>query len=301
MKQFLALSRTTHGVLDMATPAFCALLCLGSFPRLPVLLLSLLTAFAGYTAIYALNDLVGIRGDREKFRGAEINPGYSVEASALRYPMAQNVLSLRSGLLWTASWFIVAAVGSYFLNPVIVFILLAAAGLEIIYCLLIKVTYLRTLVSGVVKTCGPIAAVFAVVSRPSPYWLLLLFCWLFCWEVGGQNIPADWNDIVEDRRIQAKTVPIRFGLKKAGLIVVTATALTVATSILLPLISPAQLGLPFILISCLLGFLLLIRPGIRLYLSTEGRLAARLFDNASYYPLSQLVLLSVFLVAFGHF
>src|SRR3990172_7705513 len=116
MKRFFALSRTTHGVLDLATPAFCALLWLGNFPHWTVILLSLFTAFAGYTAIYALNDLMGVKVDREKFSGSEINAGYSVEASEQRYPLAQNILSYRSGLLWMATWLILALIGSYLLN-----------------------------------------------------------------------------------------------------------------------------------------------------------------------------------------
>jgi len=296
MKRFFALSRTTHGILDLATPAFCALLWLGSFPQLTVILLSLFTAFAGYTAIYALNDLVGVKVDREKFTGSEINTGYSVEASEQRYPLAQNLLSFRSGLLWMGTWFILALIGSYLLNPVIVFILLAAAVLETIYCLLLKVTYLRTLVSGMVKAGGPIAAVFAVDANPSPYFLLLLFGWLFFWEIGGQNVPADWNDTVEDRRVHAKTIPIRFGVEKAGLIVIITLSLTVIASCFLPLVSPANLGLPYVLASLIVGYVFLLQPGFQLYKFKEGRYAGRLFDKASYYPVVQLALISVFLV-----
>src|SRR5512135_59019 len=105
MKRFFALSRTTHGVLDIAAPAFCALLWLGGFPEFPTIALSLFTAFAAYTAVYALNDLVGVAFDREKFAGSGINAGYSVEASAERYPLAQNLLSMRSGVLWAGAWF----------------------------------------------------------------------------------------------------------------------------------------------------------------------------------------------------
>ena len=295
MKRFFALSRTTHGILDLATPAFCALLWLGGFPQLTVILLSLFTAFAGYTAVYALNDLVGVKDDREKFADNGINPGYSVEASEQRYPLARNLLSLKNGWLWAGTWFILALIGSYLLNPVIVFILLTAAILEIIYCLLLKVTYLRTLVSGVVKTSGPIAAVFVVDSNPSPYFLLLLFIWLFLWEIGGQNIPADWNDTVEDRRVNAKTIPIRFGVEKVGFIVMAGLTLTVIASGFLPLISPANLGLPYILTSLLVGYVFLLKPGFQLYKFKEGRYAARLFDKASHYPLAQLVLITIFL------
>jgi 4-hydroxybenzoate polyprenyltransferase len=296
MKRFFALSRTTHGILDIATPSFCVLLWLGDFPQWQVILLSLLTAFAAYTAIYALNDLVGIAGDREKFIGG-INAGYSVEASDLRYPLAQNVLSNRDGLLWFAGWFALALIGSYILNPAIVIILVAAAILEVVYCLLFKVTYLRTLVSGLVKSSGPIAAVFAVDHTPTSYLLILIFAWVFFWEIGGQNVPADWNDTVEDRRVNGKTIPLLFGFEKAGLIVMTALVLTVIMSGFLPLISPANLGTVYVLASWLIGYILLLKPGLELYKLKAGGQAARLFDKASYYPLSQLLLISIFLVA----
>src|SRR5512136_1515502 len=126
MKRFFALSRTTHGILDIATPGFCAVLWLGAFPEWPIILLSLFTAFAAYTATYALNDLVGIAGDREKFSGG-INAGYSVEASDLRYPLAQSALGLRAGWTWFAVWFVLTVIGSYLLNPVIVLIFVAAS------------------------------------------------------------------------------------------------------------------------------------------------------------------------------
>jgi 4-hydroxybenzoate polyprenyltransferase len=299
MSRFFALSRTTHGVLDMAAPAFCALLWLGGFPRWQTILLSLATGFAAYTAIYALNDLMGMRNDRQKFAGSGIKPGFSVEASPQRHPLAQNVLSVRSGLLWAGSWFAAALVGSYLLNPVIDLVLLAAAALEVVYCLLLKITWLRTILGGLVKTSGPIAAVLVLDPRPSPYFLWLLFAWVFFWEIGGQNIPSDWNDTVEDGRVNAKTIPIRFGTRTAGIIIVGALALTVVASGFLPLISPARLGLLYVLASLLLGYFLLLRPSYRLYRFKDGGLARRLFDTASYYPLAQFALISMFLLADG--
>jgi 4-hydroxybenzoate polyprenyltransferase len=295
MKRFFALSRTTHGILDLATPGFCALLWLGHFPQWQTILFSLLTAFAAYTAMYALNDLVGITVDREKFAGG-INAGYSVEASEMRYPLAQNILGYREALLWFAVWFALALVGSYLLNPVIDIILVIAAILEVVYCLLLKVTYLRTLVSGLVKSSGPIAAVFVVDRNPSPYLLLPILAWVFFWEIGGQNVPADWNDTVEDMRVDAKTIPVQFGGKKAGLIVIISLALTVITSLFLPLVSPAKLGMLYLLASAAAGAILLLLPAYRLYLRQEGRQAAALFDKASYYPLAQLAIISLFVI-----
>ena len=53
------------------------------------------------------------------------------------------------------------------------------------------------------------------------------------------------------------------------------------------------LGWPYLVASFLAGCVLLMRPGIRLYRLQEGRAAARLFDQASYYPLAQLAIISI--------
>lgn len=296
MKRFFALSRTTHGVLDLATPGFVALLWLGEFPSIWTIALSLFTAFAAYTAIYALNDLVGIVVDKEKFAGG-INAGYSVEASDLRYPLAQNALSYRSGALWFSGWFVLALIGSYMLNPFIVVILIAAAILEVIYCLLLKVTYLRTFVSGLVKSSGPIAAIYVVDPAPAIPLVLLVLAWVFFWEIGGQNVPADWNDTVEDKRVHAKTIPLQLGTQTAGLIVLLTLGLTIIVSLLLPRVSPLSLNWLYLLLSGLAGVLLLLKPGYELFKrQNEGRFAAKLFDNASYYPLAQLTIITLFVL-----
>ena len=66
LKLFWALSRTPHGLLDMCTPAFGALLWLGHFPSLTIIVFGLITTFAGYTAVYALNYVIDYRVDKEK-------------------------------------------------------------------------------------------------------------------------------------------------------------------------------------------------------------------------------------------
>lgn len=296
MRSFLALSRSTHGVLDIAMPGFAALLWLGHFPRWPVLLVALLTALAGYTALYALNDIIGVKVDREKFAGSGPNAGYSVEASDLRYPIAQGKLSLGKGIAWFTAWYVIALVGAWWLNPLLVFVVLAAPVLETVYCLLFKVSWWRVLVSGVVKALGPVAAVLAVVPRPDPALLGLMVAWLMAWEIGGQNIPADWNDVEEDRRVGARTIPLVFGPKIAGTVVLIALLATLALGWFLPLMSPLALGLRFQLGMLAIGVVLLLAPGFQLFRSHEGRRAAKLFDRASLYPLALLALVTVFVL-----
>ena len=169
VKLFLALSRTPHGLLDLATPALAALLWLGGLPPLGVIALGLLTVFAGYTAVYALNDVVDYRVDQAKLEAAGDGPkaGY-LDALFMRHPMAQGQVSFGEGLLWTAAWAAMALAGAYRLNPVCAYIFLAGCLLEAVYCRLLRVSHLRTLVSGLVKTLGGVAAVFAVDPHPAP-------------------------------------------------------------------------------------------------------------------------------------
>lgn len=294
LKLFFALSRTPHGLLDVATPALAALLWLGEFPPLRLVALGLVTAFAGYTAVYALNDLIDYRVDREKTAHTDpSDSGNYLDALLVRHPVAVGLLSPREGFLWAAAWALLALVGAYLLNPICVLIFLIGCLLEGLYCLMLKVSHLRTIVSGAVKTSGGIAAVFAVDPNPSFSFLIVLFLWLFFWEIGGQNIPNDWADLEEDSQIQAKTIPVRFGPEGANIIIFGSLILAVVLNIVLYRFTQASLGLPFEAASLLAGLFLLIIPAYRLHKSKERELAMRLFDRASYYPLA---LLSMFVI-----
>ncbi len=292
LKLLLALSRTPHGLLDLAAPALAALLWLGHFPPLGVIALGLLTVFAGYTAVYALNDVVDCRVDREKLLlpgGPKADP--YLDAVFVRHPLAAGKVSFRAGLAWTGAWALVAFLGAYTLNPVCALIFLLGCGLEAVYCLLLKVSHLRLLVAGVVKSLGAVAAVFAVDSRPSPVFLAVLFLWLFLWEVGGQNIPADWHDVEPDRRLNAKTIPVVFGLRKAGALALAALAGSLVLSLAILRLTPIPFPLSQQMLILGLGFYLLLLPAWRLFRSQNQ--AAALFNRASCYPLAVLVVILV--------
>jgi 4-hydroxybenzoate polyprenyltransferase len=253
--------------------------------------LGLVTVFAGYTAVYALNDVVDYRVDREKLRqaGPAKKAGY-LDAIFMRHPMAQGQVSFGEGLGWTAAWAAVALVGAYRLNPVCAYIFLVGCLLEAAYCLLLRVSHLRTLVSGLVKTLGGVAAVFAVDPHPSPGFMFLLFLWLFSWEIGGQNIPADWHDVEEDQGLGAQTIPVRHGPEGAGAIILGALTLSVALSALLLLVAPLRFSPLMLSLALAAGGYLLLLPGYRLYRTKDRAQAAALFNRASAYPLAMLSL-----------
>lgn len=290
VKLFLALSRTPHGLLDMASPALGALLALGSFPPGRVILLGLLTAFAGYTAVYALNDLVDYRSDREKLGRMREAPGgcRDVDAVFMRHPMAQGLISVPQAVAWTSGWAMVAALGAYSLRPVCAAVFLAACCLEAVYCAMLKVSYLRTLVSGLVKTSGALAAVLAVDPEPEPFFVAHLFTWLFLWEIGGQNVPNDWSDLQEDESLRARTLPVELGPKKAAWVVMLSLCFSTLLGIWLYWSTPWKLSPVFPLGAMGAGWFLLVRPSARLFKERSLEAAGRLFNRASYYPLAIL-------------
>lgn len=290
LKLFWALSRTPHGLLDMATPALCAMLWLGNLPSAAVVGLGLITAFSGYTAVYALNDVVDYRVDRKKIQESGLRSSdHDLDAVYVRHPMAQGMLGYREGILWMAGWALLALIGSYFLNPACTLIFLAACLLETVYCLLLKVSSLRGLISGVVKNSGGIAAVYAVDPNPAPLFLAVLFLWLFFWEIGGQNIPNDWADMEDDRRLRARTIPLRFGLEGSARIIYSSLAGVLALSLMMFWVSQAKLGFPYLAGALFSGFYFLVLPAHRLFRTKRAEEACALFNRASYYPLAMLL------------
>ena len=290
LNPFLALSRTPHLVLDLATPGLAALLCLGAFPPLPVLLLGLVTAFAGYTAVYALNDVVDYRIDRENLEPDALPAAKpDLDAVFVHHPLARGLLSRREALFWTVGWAGVALVGSTLLNPLCPAIFLFAFLLEVLYCALLRITWFRSVISGFVKTSGPVAAVIAVRPDPPFAFLAVLFLWLFFWEIGGQNIPNDLADLYTDRRIGARTVPVRFGARGAVLICLGSLSLALALSLAVFFLSPARPGWPYLVGALFLGFYFLLLPWYRLSRSGGAGEAFHLFNRASYYPVAMLL------------
>jgi len=301
IKLFFALSRTPHGLLDMCTPLLVALIWLGCFPSAQTILLGIVAAFGGYTAVYALNDIVDFRTDREKIRQADSghDTGY-LDGAMIRHPLARGYLSIGEAVGWAGWWAIVSLAAAYLLNPVCALILIIGCILETIYCLLLRITHLRVLVSGIVKTLGGLAAVFAVDATPQPELLLLVFCWLFFWEIGGQNIPADWHDIQEDTVTRARTVPVTFGPGLASGIALFTLVISVVLSGILFFAAPIRLHLPFHAFLLFTGIYLLIIPSLKLFRTRERETAAALFNRASWYPCSLLVIILVAILWTGN-
>ena len=219
--------------------------------------------------------------------------GGDIDGVLVRHPMAQGYLTLREGVFWSIAWSLLALIGALILNPVCVMIFVGGCALETTYCLLWRISPFRTFVSGAVKTSGAIAAVFAVDPSPSGMYLMFLFLLLFFWEIGGQNIPNDWSDYDEDHQMNAKTIPIRWGLPIANNIILITISLTLGMSAIIFYFSQVNYGLSFVVLSLAGGGYLLLLPALNLNKTRQRAQAMALFNKASYYPLALLVIVLI--------
>lgn len=293
-KLYFGLSRTAHGVLDVATPAMAALLWLGYFPPVPIVVVGLITAFAGYTAVYALNDLLDHRVDRERLALRDSSEKVlHVDEIMVQHPVAQGMLSFKRGLIWCGAWAVVALIGALWLNPVCAFLFVVSAALEAVYCKLLRITHLKIIPSIAVKSIGGLAGVLAVDPSPSPGFLAVLVIWLAAWEAGGQNIANDIVDMQEDSRVSARTTLTVKGLPEAVLRVVVTVSMALVSGVAIYWVAGKGIGWLYPFAAAALGWALLLEPARRLYYQPGRAAAASLFNRASYMPVSFLVVIVV--------
>lgn len=290
-KLFLGLSRTPHGMLDLATPALGAMLALGRFPDTSVVIVGLITAFAGYTAVYALNDLVDYQVDRQRLDlTGDSRDHFDVDDIVVVHPVARGMLPFRSGLLWFLFWSLVALLGAWWLNPLCAALFLVSASLEVIYCKLLKITYLKVVPSALVKASGGLAGVLAVDPSPSAGLAALLFLWLAAWEVGGQNVPNDIVDMQHDTLVAARTTATVKGLRESVFILVAAVGMAAFGGVAIHWVAGPGIGWLYVPGAALLGWILLLDPAREVFRDPGPRTCAALFNRASYVPFAFLVL-----------
>jgi 4-hydroxybenzoate polyprenyltransferase len=139
------------------------------------------------------------------------------------------------------------------------------------------------------------AAVFAVDPSPSPVFLAALFFCLFFWEIGGQNIPADWTDLDVDNRFKARTIPVSLGPELSAYIVITTVLAAMTLIPVLFYLSGTNVGIGHMGLSLGLTVWILLLPALKLFKEQDRSCAMALFNKASYFPpaLLMVVLLKV--------
>ena len=285
LRLFLALSRTPHLLIDLATPMAVALLCLGRFPPLSTIMLGLITVFSGYACIYALNDVTDYQLDQKRMGDLPREQTcFDLDCIFVRHPLAQGLITIVGGIVWTAMWGIIALVGAALLNPVCAVIFIIGAIFEVLYCKLYSFSQWKILIAATVKNLGALAAIYAVNSDPPLEFIIMVFVWIGLWEVGGQNIPNDLVDMHEDGRLGGKTIPVVYGSSISVVLIMITLIASFVLGLGLIFLSPLKMKGVYLVGAILSGLFFLLFPLRRFLSDDDTSKAINLFNQASLYP-----------------
>jgi 4-hydroxybenzoate polyprenyltransferase len=271
------LSRGQQALLSIAQPGLGALLALGTMPSWRIVGLGLLAAVTGFFAVFSLNDVLDRDVDaRSLAAGKDRFEGYDVDTAFLRHPLARGDLSFRFALAWVISLGCVSAGTAFVLRPACLPFFAAAVALEIVYCALRSVTYLKTIVSGAMVGVGGTAGWVAVA--PWSWRAASFFAFLALWEIGGRNIANDLADAVSDAAVGIRTVTTTFGERTAARVTAAVAAATLLSVLALPLPLAARAA------ALLLGAWSMGWPAWVLLKRPTSAQAGSYFNHASLYP-----------------
>ena len=145
-------------------------------------------------------------------------------------------------------------------------------------------------------TLGALAGWLTVSDKTSAA-MWLFAGWTFLWEIGGRNIPNDFNDVEEDAALGVKTIPVILGPTVAARIVMLALVASFVLSF--PLFVLAEMTVIFIFGAAVLGVYLLLLPALALWRDPRPEVSQRLYNRSAIYPLVLLVLLMANLLLIG--
>jgi 4-hydroxybenzoate polyprenyltransferase len=301
----LDLSRSRSALLSLGEPILGALLAGRGIPSLRVSLLGLVAALAGYFCVYSLNDLLDLRADREELRVASTDPlswrpaVTHLDITTLRHPVAAGALPLWAAVTWVSVLGVIGLSAAYLLRPLCAWLFVACALLEVLYCSLRRVSWLKTIVAGLLVAMGALAGWFAVGE--ATWGALAFFALLFTWEVAGRNLSNDLADVTHDRMVGITTLASVHGARTA------VTAITIGAGLmpLLALVQPgpwtARLLLAAAALATMTGPMIILRrhagaDGTATPAEQESRLQAlaqKYFNRASTFPAIAAALLVV--------
>ncbi len=291
-KQLVALlgfSRALIGFFVLTQAALGAFLALGRFPQWDVIIIGSIACITGSYSLVAFNDLLDVPIDKKRFEGKlrELD-GFDIGSAFERHPLAQGTIGLGLALSWILVMAIISMLGIYYINPVLIWILPIIATFVTGYSLLSRRSSLKTISVAIAVTLGGVAGWLAVSSVYSVlFWLFV--AWTFLWEIGGRNIPNDFNDVEEDKEIGIKTFPATLGCKAAAMIIIVFLILTIIVS--LPMIWISTESLVWAIVALLFGIYFLLVPGWNLVRKAVPEQSMKLFNRSCLYPLAMLLIL----------
>lgn len=286
----LGMSRALVAVFVVAYAGLASIFALGHLPDMRTMVIGIFACLFGTGALIGLNDLLDISLDRRRM--AVENEAHSLDLGSLfiHHPVAKGVISMPVGVMWVGflsllSLALIAAVRSS-LWPIFFVIAVCVA----LYSIVGRYTYLKFVFVAAAVTLGALAGWLAV-APPNLSTFLLFGLWTYLWEIGGRNVPNDFNDVDEDTALGVKTIPVVLGRERAGKIVFWTLLASFLAS--LPLMMATIRSPIFIAVASITSLFLLLAPGFALMRDPRPEISRKLYNKAAVF---QLVLL-LFLIA----
>ncbi|HZD60766.1 MAG TPA: UbiA prenyltransferase family protein [Anaerolineae bacterium] len=278
VKILFDLSRGKQALLSICQPALGAFFALGRVPDLHLLAIGIPAAACGYFAVFSLNDVLDVKADKQALTSQSnpVDDGYDIDVTFLRHPLAHGKISFRTSLAWVIGLALVSATLAYILSPVSFLLFLGCVALETLYCALRSITWLKTIISGIMVGLGGLAG--WATATPLTVASLYLFLFLALWEIAGRNLPNDLADVDSDRLVGIKTVATIFGGRVSSVATLIGALATLASINTLPISLVPKL------IIILLGAWAMVIPAILLVQVPSSTQAASYFNKASLLP-----------------
>ncbi len=278
----LDFARSRSAFLSLGEPALGALIAFGGIPSARVIVLGLLAAAAGYLCVYALNDLLDLRADRQEIQLSSNHPQDwnpdvpHLDIMTLRHPVAAGALPLWAGVTWVVGLGLVGLVAAYLLRPLCAWLFVGCALLQVFYCCLRRRTWLKVIPAGVMVSVGGLAGWFAVGK--AGWGALAFFFLLLFWEIFGRNLSNDLADVEHDRLVGIATLAATHNPATAIVTILTGALLMPVVAALQPSPWSTRLILVAVALATMSG------PALLLSLKRGSGPAQQYFNRASLFP-----------------
>jgi 4-hydroxybenzoate polyprenyltransferase len=292
-RALLGMSRAPVAIFVVAHAGLAATFALGKLPSLRVIFIGILASITGTASLIGLNDLLDVDYDRKKIQFEQQHSGVDIGSTFVHHPIARGAISLSTGIIWVLSLSILSVFLITLLRPNLWPILLVIAVLVTFYSKLSSITYWKLLAVAGAVTLGAIAGWLAVSPTINKQ-LIIFALWSFVWEIGGRNVPNDFNDVEEDSKLGTKTIPTVFGGQVASKVIFVFLMITFIISIVMVFLTPFNIF--FKVAAIVVGLYLLIIPAFKLISNPTPSFSVKLYNKSAFYPLVLLLVLMVSLL-----
>ena len=306
------MSRAPVAIFVVAHAGLAAIFALGALPSLRIIGLGILASLTGTGALIGMNDLWDVELDKRKIAYADDRQTLDLGSTFIHHPIARGTISMATGVIWVGLLSIASLALMEAIRPGLWPILMVIAVLVTLYSKLGPITYWKFLTVAAAVTLGAVAGWLAVapgslasfsgwvtVIRSGGLTLALFSAWSFAWEIGGRNIPNDFNDVEEDRPLGTKTIPSVLGERLASRVVLVMLLATTVLSVML--VWSARWASSPQLVAVLAGVAvldvyMLLLPALGLAKEPTVPASVRLYNRSALYPLALLAVLMLSLL-----